>query len=188
MGFRHAAALASVCFCLGVLFISFNADFRILYQPMTDKTIDDAIQYYTTFYNAPKAVQNLLHGVVAIGVLALVSKLHKWDESAMFFDGTSLGSFVFGIMLYTTVVIPGIRTVANPLDVDTREDQVEALRVLAAGNTLIVVCLGLTLALQAGQEWARRNDTKAPADSVVPSAPANSTAAENAQPAQEVKS
>lgn len=24
---------------------------------MTDKTIDDAIQYYTTFYNAPKAVQ-----------------------------------------------------------------------------------------------------------------------------------
>jgi len=23
---------------------------------MTDKTIDDAIQFYTTFYNAPKAV------------------------------------------------------------------------------------------------------------------------------------
>lgn len=51
-------------------------------------------------------------------------------------------------MLYTTVVIPGVRTVANPLDVDTREDQVEALRVLAAGNTLIMVCLGLVLTLQ----------------------------------------
>lgn len=65
-------------------------------------------------------------------------------------DKRSTGVFVFGIMLYTTVVIPGVRTVANPLDVDTREDQVEALRVLAAGNTLIVVCLGLTLALQVG--------------------------------------
>jgi hypothetical protein len=63
-------------------------------------------------------------------------------------DKRSTGAFVFGIMLYTTVVIPGVRTVANPLDVDTREDQVEALRVLAAGNTLIVVCLGLALALQ----------------------------------------
>ncbi len=51
-------------------------------------------------------------------------------------------------MLYTTVVIPGIRTVAVPLESETREDQVEALRVLAAGNTLIVLCLGLVLALQ----------------------------------------
>ncbi|KAG8804292.1 hypothetical protein FRC16_010621 [Serendipita sp. 398] len=56
MGFRQGAALASVCFCLGVLFISFNADYRVLYQPMTDKTIDDAVQFYTTFHNAPKAV------------------------------------------------------------------------------------------------------------------------------------
>lgn len=128
---------------------------------MTDKTIDDAIQFYTTFYNAPKAVLNLLHGVVVLGVLGFVSKLHKWDESAMFFDGSSLAVFVFGIMLYTTVVIPGIRTVAEPLENDTRTDQVEALRVLAAGNTLIVVCLGLVLALQAGQEWARRSEEKA---------------------------
>lgn len=57
-------------------------------------------------------------------------------------------AFVFGIMLYTTVVIPGIRTVAAPIEEDTREDQVEALRVLAAGNTLIIICLGLVLALQ----------------------------------------
>ncbi|KAG9052949.1 hypothetical protein FS842_008983 [Serendipita sp. 407] len=160
MGFRQGAALASVCFCLGVLFISFNADYRVLYQPMTDKTIDDAVQFYTIFHNAPKAVLNLLHSVIAIGMLAFVAKLHKWDESAMFFDGSSVGVFVFAIMLYTTVVIPGIRTVAIPLEQETREDQVEALRVLAAGNTLIVVCLGLVLALQAGQEWARRKEER----------------------------
>ncbi|CAG7847897.1 SubName: Full=Uncharacterized protein {ECO:0000313/EMBL:CCA74527.1} [Serendipita indica DSM 11827] len=133
---------------------------------MTDKTIDDAIRYYTTFYNAPKVVQNLLHGVLAVGLLSFVAKLHKWDESAMFFDGSSLGVYVFGIMLYTTVVIPGIRTVAVPLESETREDQVEALRVLAAGNTLIILCLGLVLALQAGQEWARRSEAKLLAEAV----------------------
>ena len=63
-------------------------------------------------------------------------------------------------MLYTTVVIPGIRTVADPIPEETRQDQTEALRVLAAGNTLIVICLGLVLALQAGQEWARRTEAK----------------------------
>lgn len=63
-------------------------------------------------------------------------------------------------MLYTTVVIPGIRTVADPLPDETRQDQTEALRVLAAGNTLIVICLGLVLAFQGGQEWARRTEAK----------------------------
>lgn len=41
----------------GVLFISFNADYRVLWQPLTDKAIDDAFYYYSTFYNAPKIVQ-----------------------------------------------------------------------------------------------------------------------------------
>ncbi|KIM32798.1 hypothetical protein M408DRAFT_313003 [Serendipita vermifera MAFF 305830] len=160
MGFRQAAVLSSVCFLLGVLFISFNADYRVLYQPLTEPSIEDAMQYYKTFYNAPKAVQNLLHAVAAIGVISLIAKLHRWDESAMFFDGSSLGAFVFGIMLYTTVVIPGIRTVVNPIPEETRQDQVEALRVLAAGNTLIVICLGLVLAFQGGQEWAKRTEAK----------------------------
>ena len=78
MGFRQAAALSSVCFLLGwffltlweservahataitlgVLFISFNADYRVLYQPLTEPAIEDAMHYYKTFYNAPKAVQ-----------------------------------------------------------------------------------------------------------------------------------
>jgi hypothetical protein len=29
---------------------------------------------------------------MGIGLLALVGKLHKWDDSAVFFDGTSLGA------------------------------------------------------------------------------------------------
>lgn len=51
--------------------------------------------------------------------------------------------------MYLTVTIPSIRTVVTPVEgVDTREDQIEALRVLSAGNTLIIVLLGGVLALQ----------------------------------------
>jgi hypothetical protein len=46
-------------------------------------------------------MQNLLHGVVVLGVLGFVSKLHKWDESAMFFDGSSLGMSCFLNIRYT---------------------------------------------------------------------------------------
>jgi len=55
--------------------------------------------------------------------------------------------------MYITVTIPTIRTVVMPVEgVDTREDQIDALRVLSAGNTLIMVLLGGLLALQVRPE------------------------------------
>ena len=41
--------------------------------------------------------QALLHAMMGIGILALVGKLHKWDESAVFFDGCSLGALFFSL-------------------------------------------------------------------------------------------
>ena len=35
--------------------------------------------------------QALIHGLMGIGVAAIIAKIHRWDESAMFFDGGSLG-------------------------------------------------------------------------------------------------
>ena len=35
--------------------------------------------------------QALLHGLMGIGVVAIIAKIHRWDDSAMFFDGGSLG-------------------------------------------------------------------------------------------------
>jgi len=115
--------------------------------------------------------QALLHGMVGVGLIGFVSKLHRWDESAVFFDGSSLGTcptgtshfsvpilklllplpavYVFGIAVYLTVTINSLRTIVDPVkDVDTREDQIMAVRVLAAGNVIIISCLGLILALQ----------------------------------------
>ncbi|KAI1796569.1 hypothetical protein LXA43DRAFT_1152946 [Ganoderma leucocontextum] len=146
-------------------------------------------------------IHALLHGIVLLGLVGLIGKLHSWDESAVFFDGSSLGAFslhdlslpcpgihpttspalvavaysyhlslwpsstfqtptaayIFALAVYMTVGIPSCRTVADPVpDVDTKDDQIEALRVLSAGNTIIIVLLGGILALQVGQQWAQR--------------------------------
>jgi hypothetical protein len=37
--------------------------------------------------------QALLHGFVGIGVLGLLLKVARWDASAKWFDGTSMGEF-----------------------------------------------------------------------------------------------
>ena len=57
---------------------------------------------------------------------------------------------MFAIGVYLSVSIPSLRTIVDPIvDVDTREDRIEAMRVLAAGNTIIMFLLGAVLCLQA---------------------------------------
>ncbi|CAL1714863.1 unnamed protein product [Somion occarium] len=149
MGFRQAAVLATTCFSLGILFICFTVDYRILFIPLTDEAVRDGFEFYTTFFNSPPAIKALLHGVMGVGIIGLVGKIHKWDESAMFFDGSSLAAFVFAIAVYLSVGVPASRTIATPVEgVDTREDQVEALRILSAGNVIIIVMLIGILVLQ----------------------------------------
>ncbi|KAF8899652.1 Shr3 amino acid permease chaperone [Gymnopilus junonius] len=165
MGFKQAAVLAPVSFFLGVLFICFNVDHRLLWGEITEDVITDGFQFYTTFFNAPPAIKALLHGMVAVGLLGFLSKIHKWDESAMYFDGSSLVVYVFAIAVYLTVTVSCLRTIADPVKgVDTREDQVLAMRVLSAGNIIVIGCLLLVLFLQAGQEWAYRTEAKANAE------------------------
>ncbi|KAI0675455.1 Shr3 amino acid permease chaperone [Trametes maxima] len=157
MGYRQAAVLVSVSFFLGVLFICLNVDYRILFAPLTEDIVRDGFEFYTTFYNAPPAIKAVLHSIMGVGLLGLIGKLHKWDDSAMFFDGSSLAAYIFSLAVYLTVGIPACRTVADPVpNVDTKDDQVEALRILSAGNTIIIVLLGAVLALQAGEQYARR--------------------------------
>jgi len=157
MGFRQGIVLVATCFLFGVLLACFTIDYRVLFEPLTEEIVQDGFQYYKTFFNAPLGIKALLHGLIGVGIVAIITKIHRWDESAMFFDGGSLAAFIFATAMYITVTIPAIRTVVTPVEgVDTREDQIEALRVLSAGNTLIMVLLGGILALQAGQEWAQR--------------------------------
>ncbi|KAJ7050577.1 Shr3 amino acid permease chaperone [Mycena amicta] len=160
MGFRQAAVLGPVCFFLGVLFICLNIDYRVLWGGLTEETVQDGFQFYTTFFNAPPAIKALLHGMIGVVVLGLIAKLHAWDDSAMFFDGSSIATTIFALAVYITVVVPMLRTIVTPQTGDSRQDQIEALTILSAANIIIMACLGLVLLLQAGQEYARRADAK----------------------------
>ncbi|KAJ7695151.1 Shr3 amino acid permease chaperone [Mycena rosella] len=160
MGFRQAAVLGPVCFFLGVLFICFNVDHRVLWGGLTEDTIEDGFQFYTTFFNAPPAIKAMLHGMVGVVLLGLLAKLHAWDDSAMFFDGSSLVVVIFGLSVYITVVVPTLRTIVTPLADETRGDRIQAMTILSAANVIITVCLGLILMLQAGQEYAKRIDIR----------------------------
>ena len=75
MGFKQAAVLAPISFflgkiskrrrlspvkssnLLGVFFICFNVDHRILWGEMTEDVVTDGFQFYTTFFNAPPAIK-----------------------------------------------------------------------------------------------------------------------------------
>jgi len=158
MGFKQAAVLAPVSFFLGVLFICFNVDYRLLWTELTEETVNDGIQFYATFFSAPPAIKALLHGMVGVGIIGLISKLHRWDESAQFFDGSSLAAYIFAIAVYLTVTIPALRTVSQPLPEEARSTRLEAIRVLSAGNVLMMVALVGILLMQAGQEYAKRKE------------------------------
>ena len=79
------------------------------------------------------------------------------------------------ISIYLTITVPALRAIVDPLEgADTHEDRIEAMRILSAGNVLIMVGLGAILVLQvgplvnfscvtlhvyqAGQEYARRTE------------------------------
>lgn len=94
MGFRTGFVLVSVSFLYGVLFIASIYDFPLLYGTATPQGYDAAEQFYLGLYNGPTAISALLHGVIGMGLLALIAKLHRWTETAKFFDGFSIGEYL----------------------------------------------------------------------------------------------
>lgn len=92
MGFRTGFVLVSVSFLYGVLFIASIYDFPLLYGTVTPHGYDAAEQFYLGLYNGPTAISALLHGIIGLGLLALIAKLHRWTETAKFFDGFSIGA------------------------------------------------------------------------------------------------
>ncbi|KAF9648894.1 hypothetical protein BDM02DRAFT_3128767 [Thelephora ganbajun] len=167
MGFRQAGILATVGFFLGivfgfiwhpqldhnlfvgVIFMCFTIDYRILHVKITPEAIQDATHFYTLFYNAPPAIKAFLHSMMGIGIICLLGKLHKWDESAIWFDGSSLAVFVFAVAVYLTVTIPALKAVVNPADADPEFTFDQNLGLLGAGNTIIAGLLVLVLVMQA---------------------------------------
>lgn len=112
--------------------------------------------------------QALFHAVLALPLLTLLFKLHKWNESAKFFDGSAIALQLAVVVLYLSVHIQSLRTflpdakstwtllpqpppLTEPI---TEDDKIEAVRVLAAGNALVGILLIGVLGMQIGQEYA----------------------------------
>lgn len=65
---------------------------------------------------------------------------------------TQTAAYIFAVAVYVAVTIPSLRTIVHPAEVDSREDRVEAMRILAAGNTIMMVVLATILILQVSLE------------------------------------
>ncbi|EJT46684.1 hypothetical protein A1Q1_04649 [Trichosporon asahii var. asahii CBS 2479] len=151
MGFASNIVIGSTAFLLGMVFMCQVVDIPLLYIPVTREAIDNAYAFYEMWYEAPGAV-----------------KLHKWNESAKFFDGSAIALQLAVVVLYLSVHIQSLRTflpdakstwtllpqpppLTEPI---TEDDKIEAVRVLAAGNALVGILLIGVLGMQIGQEYA----------------------------------
>lgn len=71
-----------------------QVDYDLLFaHPLPAESLNKAFAYYQTWWDSPVAVKALLHAAALAPVLALAIKLNAWTESAIFFDGSSLGAF-----------------------------------------------------------------------------------------------
>jgi hypothetical protein len=69
-----------------------QVDWDLLFGQLDEAAISKAFAYYTTWWNSPVGVKALLHAAAAAPIVALSLKLNAWTESAIFFDGSSLGA------------------------------------------------------------------------------------------------
>ncbi|KAK0527163.1 Protein csh3 [Tilletia horrida] len=114
MGFRAGFVLSSTFFLYGVLFLCSIVDFPLIYYDWQPSSADRAEVFYLSFFRAPTAVHALLHGMVFLGLVGLLAKLHRWSEIAKYYDGGSLALFVAAICMYLGVVLPNVRLLADP--------------------------------------------------------------------------
>ncbi|KAI5453582.1 Protein csh3 [Naganishia albida] len=186
MGFLQSTILGSISFLLGIVFVCQIPDIPLLYRAPTPRALENAYTFYLMWFDAPRAVKAVLHAALGLPLLPLIAKLNGWSESAVFFDGSSLVLHVAALIIYLTIHIPNIRTILTEdrlqalqnassgsfnlfarssggeavFTVATAEQQEEAVRVLAAGNALIGLCLLGILLMQAGQEYARQQEER----------------------------
>ncbi|EST06363.1 Shr3 amino acid permease chaperone [Kalmanozyma brasiliensis GHG001] len=115
MGFRSGFVISSTSFLFGIIFIASIYDFPLLYfSDLTDGSIEAAERFYLSLFNAPLAVTALLHGMMGLGIIGLVAKLHRWNEIAKYFDGGSLALFMGAVCMYLGVAVPNLRLIADP--------------------------------------------------------------------------
>lgn len=100
-----------------MLFIAAIYDVPLLYfAELTDASLEAAERFYLSMYHSPTAVAALLHGMMGLGIVGLIAKLHRWNDMAKYFDGGSLVLFMGSVCMYLGVAVPNLRLISNPTD------------------------------------------------------------------------
>ena len=77
-----------------------------------------------------------------------VPHLLKVDSYGLILKKNNVAAYVFGIIVYLSVTVTSLRAISEPTTLENYEDQAVALRVLSAGNIIIIGSLLFILALQ----------------------------------------
>ncbi|KAI9796028.1 MAG: hypothetical protein M1833_006536 [Piccolia ochrophora] len=169
--------LCPTSFFLGILFSSLPYDFPVLWtsSPPAPGHYDVLESHLRLLHAAPPLVPRILHIVIAVGLLGFVIKLYKPSEANTLFDGASLFLYMCAITVYLANLVKGLRQVsagrygeselvegesAVGVTGDGPVGREDALRVLAASNTILALVLVGVLVLQAGQWYAERKEAQ----------------------------
>ncbi|MBW0547389.1 hypothetical protein O181_087104 [Austropuccinia psidii MF-1] len=131
--FSSGVLFASVGFLVGTLFMALVTDHGLLYtsQPTTLDAYLRAEHYYLTLWTSPLAVKALFHVILLIPIFTLCIRLARYTESAIYFDGISLGLVLLVFALYTGSTVPNIRKLASAPSTQALADLIN----LSAGAT-----------------------------------------------------
>lgn len=122
MGFLQSTILGSISFLLGIVFVCQIPDIPLLYRATTPAALENAYTFYLMWFDAPRAVKAVLHAALGLPLLPLIAKLNGWSESAVFFDGSSLGEWVglvVGVLVLTLSAFSTPRCRAHHLPDDS---------------------------------------------------------------------
>ncbi|WFD45341.1 Protein csh3 [Malassezia psittaci] len=182
MGFRTGFVLASISFLYGVMFIASRVDYPLLFQGRaTPEAVDRAQEFYLSIYQAPITVTALFHAVIGLGLLGILTKMHRWTENDQYFGLGSVALYVGALVMYLCITLPNLRALAYPNDPyyiirgvfeasPTRlqegnesmpliqREQISLVQVMAATNVINAALLAGVLLFQGGEWYAIRKD------------------------------
>ncbi|WFD04446.1 Protein csh3 [Malassezia obtusa] len=161
----------------------------MLFQgPVTERAFERAEEFYMSMYNAPITITALFHAVLGLGIVGILTKMHRWTENDRYFGlgsvsmcPTHLVLYVGGLLMYLCVTLPNLRALIHPKDEyyivrgvyeasKARVEQgntamplntterISLVQVISATNVIIAALLFGVLLFQGGEWYAIRQD------------------------------
>lgn len=77
-----------------MIFAASTFDIPLLFTKFNEEQVLRAENFYTSLYRSPRGIPTLLHAVVALGIVGIAAKLHRWTETDLYFGLSSMGAYI----------------------------------------------------------------------------------------------